>query len=590
MNVKERIEELRNGMRERGIEAYIVPSSDPHQSEYVAEHYTARTFITGFTGSAGTAIITLTDAYLWTDGRYFIQAESELQGTGVTLFKMGESNVPTVEEFVKESLSEGAKIAFDGKVISVEYFRGLEKALESKKFSFEVNEDLIDKIWKDRPARPSSEVILHDIVYAGKSRGAKLAQVVQEMKNMGANYYVISGLDDIAWLLNIRGRDVKCNPLTIAYTVISEEKCYLFIDDIKINSKVRSELEKANVEIMPYDSIGEFLKNIKAGTILFDPAKNSTWIYSAIKIKTVEAMDITTKFKGIKNDVEIQNVRKAMVRDGVAMVKFINWMKKTIKTRNITEIEASDKICEIRKAGENFYDLSFASISAYGANASMPHYTATEKNQATIKKEGLYLLDSGAQYLDGTTDITRTLAVGPLTEEEKTDFTLVLRGMIDLSMQRFLYGTTGSNLDIIARIPLWNAGMNFKHGTGHGVGFFLNVHEGPHRISMAASTVKLEKGMIVSNEPGVYKDGKHGIRIENLVTVKEDEKTQYGGQFMKFETLTFCPIDLEAIDALLLTYDEKAWLNNYHRTVFEKLSPYLQGEDLEYLKGATIAI
>lgn len=590
MNVKERIEELRNGMRERGIEAYIVPSSDPHQSEYVAEHYTARTFITGFTGSAGTAIITLTDACLWTDGRYFIQAESELKGTGVTLFRMGESGVPTVEEFLKESLSKGAKVAFDGKVISVEYFRGLEKALESKEFSFEVNEDLIDKIWKDRPARPSSEVILHDIVYAGKSRGAKLAQVVQEMKNMGANYYVISGLDDIAWLLNIRGRDVKCNPLTIAYTVISEEKCYLFIDDIKINSEVRAELEKANVEIMPYDSIGKFLENIKVGTILFDPAKNSTWIYSAIKIKTVEAMDITTKFKGIKNDVEIQNVRKAMIRDGVAMVKFINWMKKTIKTRNITEIEASDKIYEIRKAGENFYDLSFASISAYGANASMPHYTATEKNQATIKKEGLYLLDSGAQYLDGTTDITRTIAVGPLTDEEKTDFTLVLRGMIDLSMQRFLYGTTGSNLDIIARIPLWNAGMNFKHGTGHGVGFFLNVHEGPHRISMVPSTIKLEKGMIVSNEPGVYKDGKHGIRIENLVTVNEDEKTQYGGQFMKFETLTFCPIDLEAIDALLLTYDEKEWLNNYHRTVFEKLSPYLQGEELEYLKGATSAL
>ena len=590
MDIRTRIEELRNQMRERGIDAYIVPSSDPHQSEYVAEHYTARTFITGFTGSAGTAIITMKDAGLWTDGRYFLQAERELKDTGVTLFRMGETGVPTVEAFLKESLDRGAKVAFDGKVISEEYFRVLQKELESKKFSFEVNEDLIDISWKGRPERPCSEVILHDVKYAGKSRETKLDEVAQEMKNMGADYYVISGLDDIAWLLNIRGRDVKCNPLTIAYSVITEGKCYLFIDDRKINSKVRVELEKANVEIMPYDSIGKFLEDIKVGTILLDVAKNSTWIYSAIKIKIIEVMDITTRFKGIKNDIEIQNIRNVMLRDGVAMVKFIHWMKKTIRSRNITEIEAADKICEIRKAGENFYDLSFASISAYGANASMPHYSATEKNQATIKQAGLYLLDSGAQYLDGTTDITRTLAVGPLTQEEKTDFTLVLRGMIDLTMQRFLYGTTGSNLDIIARIPLWNAGMNFKHGTGHGVGFFLNVHEGPHRISMIPNTIKLEKGMVVSNEPGVYKTGKHGIRIENLVVVQEDENTLYGGQFMKFETLTFCPIDLDAIDATLLTHDEKMWLNNYHRIVFEKLSTYLQGEELEYLKQATVAI
>ncbi|GCD08862.1 aminopeptidase P family protein [Clostridium tagluense] len=590
MNVKERIEELRHEMRERGIEAYIVPSSDPHQSEYVAEHYTARTFITGFTGSAGTAIITLTDAGLWTDGRYFIQAESQLKDTGVTLFRMGETGVPTVEGFLKQNLNKGAKIAFDGKVISVEYFRGLKKSLESNEFSYEVSEDLIDKIWKNRPQRPCSKVVLHDVAYAGESRESKLAKVVLEMKTMGAEYYVISGLDDIAWLLNIRARDVKCNPLTIAYAVLSEEKYYLFIDDRKIDSVVRAELEKANVEIMPYDSIGEFLEKIKVGTILLDAARTSTWIYSAIKVKVIEAMDITTKFKAIKNDIQIENTRNAMVRDGVAMVKFISWLKKTIKTRNITEIEASDKIEAIRSLGENYYDLSFASISAYRANASMPHYSATQKDQATIVQESFYLLDSGAQYLDGTTDITRTLAVGPLTIEEKTDFTLVLRGMINLTMQRFLYGTTGSNLDIIARIPLWNAGMDYKHGTGHGVGFFLNVHEGPHRISVAPNTVKLEKGMIVSNEPGVYKAGKHGIRIENLVVVEEIENTLYGGQFMKFETLTLCPIDLEAIDVSLLTVEEKTWLNNYHKTVFEKLSTYLKGEELEYLKQATVAI
>jgi Xaa-Pro aminopeptidase len=587
MNVKERIEQLRKLMKERGIEAYIVPSSDPHQSEYVAEHYAARTFITGFTGSAGTAVVTLKDAGLWTDGRYFIQAESELKDTGVTLFRMGESGVPTVEGFLKETLHKGAKVAFDGKVISVDYFRGLQKALESKEFSFEAGEDLIDKIWHGRPEKPCTEVILHDVKYTGKSREEKIAQVVEEMNNIGADYYVISGLDDIAWLLNIRGRDVKCNPLTVSYAVVSKEKCHLFIDDRKINPQVRAELEKANVDIRPYESIVEFLATIAQGIVLLDPAKTNTWVYSAIKLKTIEAMDITTRFKAVKNETEVENVRIAMVRDGVAMVKFINWIKKTIKTRNITEIEASDKLEQMRRSGDNFYDLSFGSISAYKANASMPHYHAAEENQATIKPQSFYLIDSGAQYLDGTTDITRTLVMGPLTEEEKLDFTLVLRGMIDLSVQRFLFGTTGSNLDIIARIPLWNAGMDYKHGTGHGIGFFLNVHEGPHRIAMVPNTVKLEKGMIMSNEPGVYKAEKHGIRTENLVVVQEDEKTQYGGQFMKFETLTLCPIDLEGIDAALLTSEEKVWFNNYHRTVFEKLSPYLEGEELEYLKEAT---
>lgn len=590
MNVKERIEELRNQMRERGIDAYIVPSSDPHQSEYVAQHYTARAFITGFTGSAGTAIITLKDANLWTDGRYFIQAENELKDTGVTLFRMGDSGVLTVEAYLKEALDDGAKVSFDGKVTSEEYFRVLKKSVECKGFTFEVNEDLIDKIWKGRPEKPCSQVVLHDVKYAGESRQSKLLKVTKEMKTMGADYYVISALDDIAWLLNIRARDVKCNPLTIAYLVVSNGNCNLFIDDRKVDLEVRAELKKANVEIMPYESIGKFLEGIKSSTILLDAAKTSTYIYNSINIKIVESMDITTRFKAIKNDIEIQNIRNAMLRDGVAMVKFISWLKKTIKTRNITEIEASDKIEGLRRKGENFYDLSFGSISAYRGNASMPHYNATKENQATIKQESLYLIDSGAQYLDGTTDITRTLAVGPLTCEEKTDFTLVLRGMIDLSMQRFLYGTTGSNLDIIARIPLWNAGMDYKHGTGHGVGFFLNVHEGPHRIAMVPNTIVLEKGMVVSNEPGVYKAGKHGIRIENLVVVQKNENTEYGGQFMEFETLTLCPIDLEAIDVSLLTSEEKSWLNNYHGTVFEKLSPYLEGEELEYLKQSTVAI
>lgn len=590
MTIRERLEALRGLMRERGISAYIVPSADPHQSEYVAEHYTARAFITGFTGSAGMAVVTLNEAGLWTDGRYFTQAENELKDTGVTLFKMGEAGVPTVEEFLKKTIEDGAKIGFDGKVVSVDYLRNLKKVLKKKNFTYEVNEDLIDMIWTDRPAKPCTEVILHDIKFAGKSREDKIKEVVNQMTNLDADYYVISSLDDIAWLLNIRGRDVTCNPVSIAYAVISKEKTYLFIDSEKVNSEVRAALEAANVELRPYDSINTFVSEIKDGVILFDSAKTNAWVHSAMKVETVESMDITTKLKAQKNETEVENVRNAMVKDGVAMVKFINWMKKTIKTQTLTEIEASDKLEEFRRQGKDFYDLSFGSISAYKENAAMPHYKAAPEAQATIKAESLYLIDSGAQYLDGTTDITRTLGMGPLTEEERTDFTLTLRGMIDLTMQRFLYGTTGSALDVVARTPLWNAGINYNHGTGHGVGFFLNVHEGPHRISPVPSPIKLEKGMIISNEPGVYKVGKHGIRLENLVVVQEDIKTEYGGQFMKFETLTLCPFDLDVLMPELLTEAEKNWLNEYHKTVCEKLAPYLEGDDLEFLKNSTRAI
>lgn len=590
MNIKERVEALRNLMKERNIDAYIVPSGDPHQSEYVAEHYAARAYITGFTGSAGTAVITLNGAGLWTDGRYFIQAERQLNNTGVTLFKLGEPGVPTIEEFLNKSLEKKSTIGFDGKVISVDYFRNLNKSLKIKDFSFKVDEDLIDLVWNDRPAKPSTQVILHDVKYAGKTREEKIAQVIEKMKNLNANYYVISSLDDIAWLFNIRGRDVICNPVSIAYAIVSENKTCLFIDDCKLNDEVKKELKKANVEIKAYEDIISSLSDIKEGTILFDSSKTNVLVHNSIKVETVECMDITTKLKAMKNEVEIANVRTTMVRDGVAMVKFVNWFKKTIKEKTMTEIEVSDKLEEFRRQGDNFVDLSFGTISAYKANASMPHYSATPENQSTIEAKSLYLVDSGAQYFDGTTDITRTIPAGPLTDEERTDFTLVLKGMIDLTMQRFLYGATGSSLDILARIPLWNAGLDFKHGTGHGVGFFLNVHEGPHRISPAPNNIKLEQGMIVSNEPGVYKEGKHGIRIENLVVVQKDEHTQYAGQFMKFETLTLCPIDLEAIDVSLLNEAEKNWLNDYHKTVFEKLSPYLEKDDKDFLKEATKAI
>nr|WP_008827233.1 aminopeptidase P family protein [Haloplasma contractile] len=586
IEIKERIQKLRTLMEEKGLAAYIVPSSDPHQSEYVAEHYASRAFISGFTGSAGTAVITLDEAGLWTDGRYFVQAADELKGTGVRLFKMGESGVPTISDFLKK-LPKESKIGFDGKVIAVNYFNSLNKSLAKKGFTYSVNDDLMNDVWDDRPEIPTTPVITHETVYTGKSREEKIKEVVSEMKTLGASHYVISGLDDIAWLYNIRGRDIRYNPLTIAYTVLTEEKAYLFIDDNKISDKLKAELEQATIEIRPYNSIKEYFEKLNEGLVILDPSKTNIWLHSAIKIKKLPIKDITTRLKGIKNETEIEHVRNCMVRDGVAMVKYMKWLKETIKERTIKEIEASDKLADFRSTDELFFDFSFPTISAYKENAALPHYRATEEKQATIKPESLYLVDSGGQYLDGTTDITRTIAMGPLTEEEKTDFTLVLKGMIDLTLQRFLYGTTGSKLDIIARIPLWNAGLDYKHGTGHGVGFFLNVHEGPHSIGSRPNTVKIEKGMIMSNEPGVYKAGKHGIRIENIIVAQEDIKTEFGGQFMKFETVTLCPIDLDAIDASLLSKEEKTWLNAYHREVFEKLSPYLNEEEQVFLKEYT---
>ena len=587
INTITKVEQLRALMKEKGIHAYIVPSGDPHQSEYVADHYATRAFISGFTGSSGTAVVTLNEAGVWTDGRYFVQAEDELKTSAFKLYRMGEEGVPSILDFLKETLPEGSAIGFDGRVISLNYFRELKKTLESKNFKYEMEHDLIDEIWHNRPSIPKTQIIEHDVKYTGASREEKLTQVIDEMKKLGATHYLISGLDDIAWLFNIRGRDIRYNPLTIAYAVISESNHTIFIDDEKLSSDIKSEFNKANINVLPYDAISNYLQTLQEGVVLIDPAKTNVQLYYSINVKTIDELDITTKLKAVKNETEIQHVRNCMVRDGVAMVQFINWIKKIVKTTSITEIEAATKLEEFRRKQDLFYDLSFTTISAYKANGSLPHYRATLEKQATIEPKSLYLVDSGGQYYDGTTDITRTLAVGELTDEERTDFTLVLKGMINLTAQRFLYGTTGANLDILARIPLWNAGLDYKHGTGHGIGFFLNVHEGPQSISQNPINIILKKGMMMSNEPGVYKPNKHGIRIENIIVVKEDEKTEYGGQFMCFETLTLCPIDLDAIDASLLTSTEINWLNNYHKQVYENLAPHLEGDDLEFLKQAT---
>lgn len=584
-----RINQLREKMKERGIHAYIVPSADPHQSEYVAEHFAQREYITGFTGSAGTALITLDSAGLWTDGRYFVQAEEELKDTGVTLFRMGEKGVPTIFEYLNEELPNRSTIGFDGRVISLVYFRKLEKATQNKNFTFIGEHDLIGEIWSDRPQIPTTPVILHDVKYTGQYREEKIQAVIEQMEAKGATHYLLSGLDDIAWLFNIRGHDIPYNPLTIAYAIITLEGSFIYIDEKKLSEEIHHALEAANITVYPYEQVGNDLEKIKEGKVLLDPSKTNLTLFNRIQVETIEDEDITTHLKAVKNETELENLRDVMVRDGVAMVKFIRWVKETIKKQPITEVEAAKQLELFRAEDENYVNPSFATISAYGPNAAMPHYHATVDNQSTLEPKGFYLVDSGGQYYDGTTDITRTFAVGPLTDEEKRDFTLVLKGMIQLSRQKFIYGVTGSNLDVLARSAMWNEGIDFKHGTGHGIGFFLNVHEGPHRISLAPNNVKLEQGMITSNEPGIYKAGRHGIRTENLLVVQKGEENEFG-QFMEFETLTLCPIDLEAIDLNLLSDEEKNWLNDYHQLVFNKLSPHLEGDDLTFLTNATKAI
>ncbi len=589
MQVNEKLKALRELMKEKGMDAYVIPSFDAHQSEYVPEHWKSRAWISGFTGSAGTVIVTLDEAGLWTDGRYFIQAEKELKGTEIKLFKMRQPGVPTYSEWVAEKLKNGDCLGFDGKVFSCNQAKELEEKLEDKNIKIDDRYDLINPIWKDRPELPLEKVYIHEVKYSGKSTKEKLNIVREEMKKKGAEYYLLSSLDDIAWLFNIRGNDVRNNPVTISYALASMDNAILFIDNRKITDEVRALLKENGVEIKEYEEVENTLKNIdSASSIFYDPNKISRWLYGCMPegTKKVKGKDISMLLKTIKNEVEIENLRKCHIKDNVAMVKFLYWIDNAIKKEEVTEMSASDKLESFRRQQENFIGTSFDTIAAYKDHAAMMHYRATEENQYTLKPEGMFLVDSGGQYLDGTTDITRTIVLGEITEEEKRDFTFTLKGHIALCRAKFLHGVTGTNLDVLARLPLWEQGIDYKCGTGHGVGFLLSVHEAPQRFSIEYNDTRLEKGMVITNEPGVYKEGKHGIRIENTILVTEDQLTD-SGQFMKFEVLSYFPIDLDGVDASLLTEVEKSWLNNYHKNVYEKLSPYLNEEEKEWLKKET---
>jgi Xaa-Pro aminopeptidase len=592
MNINERIAALRKLMQEKGFSAYIIPSSDAHLSEYVAEHWQSRKWISGFTGSAGTVVITLDKAGLWADGRYFIQAENQIKDTEIELFKMGIPGFPTYIEWICQELKEDHKIGIDGSVFSVNNVKSMQKNFAENKLEIVSDFDLIDNIWQDRPAIPTATVFEHDIKFAGKSRTEKFEEIREEMKKQKLDYHLLTSLDDIAWTFNLRSNEIQSSPVTISFAVIGLKSADLFIDPIKINDAVKVALKASSVELHSYEKITEFLSKIETDkSILIDPNRTNIKLKNAIpeNCKIIEKRNLTTLIKSIKNETEIANLKTCQVRDGVAMVKFLYWLDSTIGKIKITEMSAAEKLAELRSTGENFVDLSFTSISAYMANAAMMHYSPSHENETEMKPEGFYLIDSGGNYLDGTTDITRTVCLGPVSDEMKRDFTLVLKSHIDLSLAHFLEGTTGANLDILARHPMWQEGLDYKCGTGHGVGFFLNVHEGPQNFSQHMINVPFKPGMTTTNEPGIYLENQYGIRTENTLLCVENRKTD-SGQFFKFEVISFCPIDLNGILPKMLSKKQKNWLNNYHQEVYEKLSIYLNDEEQNWLKIQTSEI
>lgn len=582
---------LREVMKKENVDYYIIPSGDSHQSEYVPEYYKGRAYVSGFTGSAGTLLVGLEESYLWTDGRYFIQAEKELNGSGIKLMKMNIPGYPSLLEWIKNNVKEGKTLAFDGSTISANEYKNYQELSKKNGFNIKMEKDLLNLIWNNRPELSKEKIFIHDTKYCGKSTSEKLEEVRAEMTTLEGKNYVITSLDDIAWLFNIRGNDIAYNPVALAYALISDKEAVLYINEEKVTNDDKRTLEAQGVTLKPYNDIYEDIKNV-VGSIIIDGAKVNGKLYSLISedVKIIENLNITTSLKAVKNEVEIKNMEVSQVRDGVAMVNFIKWLKENVGKINVTEISASDKLEEIRAKGENFKGLSFNTIAGYKDHAAMMHYSATEESQYELNSEGMLLIDSGAQYLDGTTDITRTFILGPITEEEKRDFTLVLKSHISLATTIFLKGTNGCNLDAIARRPLWKYGMDYKCGTGHGVGFFLNVHEGPQGIRPFGNTIALEPGMILTNEPGVYKENKHGIRTENTLLVTKAFKNDEMGEFYKFDTISYCPIDLEGIDVSLLDEEEREWLNSYHRTVYEKLSPYLNEEEKKFLEKETRSI
>ncbi len=574
-------------MKAQGLAAYILPSADPHQGEYVADHWKSRPWLSGFTGSAGTVVVTADHAGLWTDSRYFIQAEAQLDGSGVTLHKLGVPHTPEHLDWMKENLPSGGKVGLDGRLFSVGQIRRMAKQFYDKKIELDCGVDLVEKIWTGRPPLPQGPVFEHDMKFAGATRLEKLARVREKMGS--ADYHLVSSLDEIAWLLNLRGRDVDCNPVFYAYAMVGKEVAWLFIENAKLPNALKEQLNQDGVLVKPYGSLEDFLKKIdEKQAVLLDLGTTNNQVFNAIAPNSIlEGDNIVAELKAIKNATEIAHLKKTMARDGAALVRIFRWLERSLDERPVPEAEVAERLTGFRSELDNYFGDSFDAIVGYNGNGAIIHYRPEYGTCASIEKHGILLLDSGGQYTDGTTDITRTVALSAPTDAQKTDFTLVLKGVLALSMARFPKGTNGVQLDTLARSVIWQHHLNFGHGVGHGVGFFLNVHEGPHGFSPVASAPRaaraVEPGTVTSNEPGIYRAGQYGIRTENLLLCVEDLENEFG-KFYRFETLTLFPIDLALVENSLLTEAERLWLNAYHEECFDKISPFLHEEEKTWLR------
>ena len=595
MTVPERLSALRKCMQEKHIDIYIVPTADFHQSEYVGEHFKARAYITGFTGSAGTAVITLHDAKLWTDGRYFLQAAKQLEGTGVTLMKMFEPGVPTIEEYLEAELKSGQTLSFDGRVVSVG--EGDEYASIAKKNGARIDyqEDLIDAIWTDRPSLSEEPVWFLEEKYSGESTESKLSRIRKEMEDAGCDTHIVSTLDDICWTLNIRGNDIDFFPLVLSYAIIRKDSFDLYIDERKLDDKLKSILEKVGVTLHPYNAIYEDVKKLpENATVLIDKSKLNYAIFNNIPnaVSIVNKRNPEILMKALKNPVEVENIKKAEIKDSVAHVRFMKWLKENLGKIRITEMSASEKLDEFRAEMGNFIRDSFEPISSYGPHSAIVHYSSSPETDVELKAGSLYLSDTGAGFYEGSTDITRTYALGEVPKKMKDDFTIVAISNLQLASAKFLQGSSGLTLDILARKPFWDRGLNYNHGTGHGVGYLLNIHEGPAGFRYkfrAGETEEIQEGMVITDEPGLYIEGSHGIRLENELLARKGVQNEYG-QFLYFETITLIPFDLDAISLDMLNEENRKLLNDYHKRVYEEIAPHLNEEEKVFLKKYTRAV
>jgi len=586
---KEKLNALRSALKQNSIDAYIIPLSDPHLGENIPDHWKIIPWLTGFTGSAAAIVITDSFAGFWTDSRYFIQAEIQLAGSGFNLIKPDSLTPSDYTNWLANNISAGSSIGFDGRILSVTNFRKLEKRLRDKNITFKSDCDLVSDIWKDRPAMPSSEAWDQQVRFSGKERSFKITAVREEMKRVGADLHLLTSVDDIMWLLNIRGSDLPYSPLCISFALVGQSQIHLFVDEKKIPENIASEFTRLGIAIMPYENTAEIISSfIEGSSIIITPSTTSLSLFNSIpsRFKIIEDISIPSRMKARKNKTEIGNISMAMIKEGVALTKFFRWIENNKGLLPMTELSLAARLQEMRAEQEEYLGPSFSSIVAINGHAALPHYSATPESNATLGDSGILLVDSGGQYMGGTTDITRTVSSGNPVQLQKKDFTLVLKGHIALAKAKFPLGTHGCQIDMLARKPLWDNGCDYGHGTGHGVGYCLNVHEGPQAISPADNKTVLETGMLVSNEPGIYREGEYGIRTENLVICYEDEETEFG-HFLKFDTVSLCYIDKSLIDKSLLNKEEIDWINSYHSEVFEKLSPHLTDEEKLWLKEKT---